>query len=151
MVAVETSPKASAAVVPATALDVDAVGDQDMGDGTKGPQKREAAMGTPDKRVAKEAHLTSPGRVKFQPRFTMVECGGKGCCGYNALAVGAAIMRGKSLSDLEGKHETLRVHVAQHVENIRLAISLTGMLTTKATPTWRMGKYPSTGTHGLMP
>lgn len=65
MVAVETSPKASAAEVPATALDVDAVGDQDMGDGTKGPQKWEAAMGTPDKRVAKKAHLTSPGRVKL--------------------------------------------------------------------------------------
>ena len=59
-----------------------------------------------------------PRRLKF-PGFTVRDCGADGSCGFNSIAVGAALMRGGTWEDVQSKKAamgaTLRFQVGQHI------------------------------------
>ena len=62
-----------------------------------------------------------PPRKLVFPGFTVRDCGAEGSCGYNAIAVGCALMRGGAWESVSDKcavmGATLRVQVAMHVAN----------------------------------
>ena len=59
-----------------------------------------------------------PRKLVF-PGFTVRDCGADGSCGYNCIAIGAALVRGSKWEELHEKRAalgaTLRVQVAQHI------------------------------------
>ena len=91
-------------------------------DSQEAGSKRAAEAGTPGSvpqaRKVLKAEDAVPRRLRFE-KFEVKDCGADGACGYNCIAVGAAVMRGMTWDELRPKcgsvGATLRVQVAQHI------------------------------------
>ena len=81
--------------------------------------KRLAASPSDQRPKKKAAVGPSPQKLAFDDRFDEVDCGALGACGFNCLAVGAALSRGGVLGDLLPKARsmgiTLRTQIAHHL------------------------------------
>ena len=92
---------------PQTQTQLTQGGDQGMeSEVGEGGVKRPAATPPSQPSRKKERAGPSPKKLVF-PGFTTLDCGADGSCGFNCIAVGAAIMRGGKFKDLEPKKATM--------------------------------------------
>ena len=115
LVATEGEPSGEVAVTQ-----LDAGGDVSMSPPpSTAAVKRDGSPKPTSKSKKQNAGLSPETKRGLNKDFDVLETGGQGSCGYSSLAVGAALMRGSKLEDLQGHFAsmatTLRVQIAQHV------------------------------------
>ena len=86
--------------------------------GSKRPAEAGTPGSAPQARKVLKAEDAVPRRLRFE-KFEIKDCGADGACGYNCIAVSAAVMRGMNWDELRPKcgsvGATLRVQVAQQI------------------------------------
>lgn len=95
--------------------------DKDNQEGKGGAKRTGSPPGSAEHVKTKQktaSGAVQPRKLVF-PGFVERDCGAEGSCGFNAIAVGAALMRGSSWDDVQSKKAamgaTLRVQVGQHI------------------------------------
>lgn len=119
--------KADPALQPSSVVDAsgeDAVGEcvGDVDDPMDSEEAAKRAAGSPgsvQRPMKKVAVGPSPQKLSFDAQSDEVDCGALGACGFNCLAVGAALCRGSVLAEVLPKARsmgiTLRTQVAHHL------------------------------------
>ena len=124
----------AAAAVPGSVLEVSEVADTQIeldeedptepGDVDMSGGALKRVGGTPGsaehaRKKEKREDKSSVSRQLVYPGFKVQDCGADGACGFNCIAIGAALMRGSVWEEVKNKcgvmGTTLRVQVSQHI------------------------------------